>query len=169
MVMLDNIIRSLTLTLLDANDPDTTVFYPRSVPIASHAPENIVLPQAPLFATLSADTDAAGGVAGGNSLGGASGCDCRELSLGSNWQGTQEYVPIWDPTPGWDPDWTEAEIRKESCRRLCWSSMTLAAAHMSYAPNNKPAGTMFFISDPSNVRRFPHVSVFYSSPYLLCN
>lgn len=58
---------------------------------------------------------------------------------------------MWGPTPAWDETWSEAEIRKESCRRLCWSSMILAAGHMSYTIAHRSQGLDLFISNPANV------------------
>lgn len=31
--------------------------------------------------------------------------------------------------PPWDPDWDANEMRKEECRRICWSALTLIATH----------------------------------------
>jgi len=61
-----------------------------------------------------------------------------------------EHTPLWTQTPAWNASWSEAEIRKESCRRLCWSAMTLAAGHSAYSSASRTHGVNLFISDPSN-------------------
>jgi hypothetical protein len=125
------------LTFVDFDDPETAVFEPKTVPVPAprgSGPISILGShsiQEPLIS--------------------GQGCNCKELALSSKWPEAQEYVPIWGPTSAWGADWSEAEIRKESCRRLCWSAATLTAGHLSYASTNSSMGTMFFLSDPSNV------------------
>ncbi|KAJ7108623.1 hypothetical protein C8R44DRAFT_636323 [Mycena epipterygia] len=149
MIMLDSIIRALSLTMVDVNDPHTSTFSPGKVPtVASalqaarpspgtihngHSPERpgyIVTPSLP----VSNDR----------------GCICNSLTLGEQWTPAFEHTPLWTQTPGWSASWSEAEIRKESSRRLCWSSMALAAGHSAYSSVNRGHIVNLFISDPSN-------------------
>jgi hypothetical protein len=61
---------------------------------------------------------------------------------------------MWKATPAWNDSFSEAEIRKESCRRLCWSAMALAAGHVNYAAvsgASRSTGLDLFVSDPANV------------------
>lgn len=152
MVMLDSIIRSLSLTMVDADDPSTTMFPAGTVPVVrSPKPRAVWLPQSPISSSPSdgrfsvvtdtaVDPDAP-----------APGCACASLTLQEHWPSTNEHAPMWISTPAWDDQWSEAEIRKESCRRLCWSSMILAAGHISYTTAHRAQGLDLFIADPSNV------------------
>lgn len=155
MVMLDSIIRSLSLTFVDADDPNTSIFSPGTVPAVlerkstwfpdpasftdfnPHMPPNPKLfghqPHSPL------------------QNGNDHGCSCRSMTLEHQPEGS-EHTPLWASTPAWKASWSEGEIRKESCRRLCWSSMILAAGHASYTTAHRSHALNLFISDPSNVR-----------------
>lgn len=139
MIMLDSIIRGLSLTLVDANDPNTTVFCPGMVPVVVSPKESAIR-----FPDESC-TFSEGYAANEN------GCSCQQITLGERWSSAAEHVPLWGSTPAWDHSWTEGEIRKESCRRLCWSSMILAAGHISYTTAHRSKGLDLFISDPANV------------------
>ncbi|KAJ7288164.1 hypothetical protein C8J57DRAFT_1279278 [Mycena rebaudengoi] len=148
MIMLDSIIRALSLTMVDYNDPHTSTFSPRQVPTVSnkllmpskHSPTAIkdssIRHTYPLSLTPP--------------LSNPDGCSCHSLSLGEQWAPAFEHTPLWAQTPAWSASWSEAEIRKESCRRLCWSSMTLAAGHSSYSYANRVHSLDLFIGDPSN-------------------
>jgi len=135
MVMLDSIIRSLSLTLVDADDPNATMFSPGTVPVVT--PKRTVwFPDEPLSRD-SPDRN-------------ENGCSCHQITLGEKWRSAAEHAPLWGATPAWDDSWTEGEIRKESCRRLCWSAMTLAAGHISYTTAHRSQCLDLFISDPAN-------------------
>lgn len=135
--MLDAIIRGLSLTLIDAGDPETSVFTRGTVPaVPDHE-----RPASPLWPS-SEDS--------------APGCNCASLTLGQHWPATQDHCPMWHATPAWNNSWSEAEIRKESCRRLCWSSITLSAGHTTYASDNNRRGPgNLFMTDPANVTISP--------------
>ena len=140
MVMLDSSIRSLSLTLVDADDPNATMFSPGSVPIVTSPKRTVWFPDEPQTRD-SPD-------------GNENGCSCHQITLGEQWSSAAEHAPLWGSTPAWDESWTEGEIRKESCRRLCWSSMNLAAGHISYTTAHRSQGLDLFISDPANVSQF---------------
>lgn len=126
MIMLDSIIRALALTAIDAADASASVFAPRVVPaIASH--QTSALGEAP-----------------------QQGCSCQALSLGQNWPMASNFTPLWLHTAAWDQTWSEAEIRKEESRRLCWSSLCLAAAHTSHSAAFSQAPLDFYLIQPSN-------------------
>ena len=151
LTLLDSLIRSLSLTLLDADDADTSIFSPHSVPsvpqktaweysayqAGSNYPDitDGLTRYVPTIPTMN------------------TGCGCQALTLASNWASTNEHVPMWSHTPAWNTTWTVGEIRKESCRRLCWSSMSLAAGHVSYMSANRVRPPELYISNPANVRR----------------
>lgn len=150
MIMLDSIIRTLSLTMVDVNDPHTSTFSPGKVPA--------------VISTLQAARPSPGTMHNGHSperpgyiippalpVSNDRGCNCNSLTLGEQWTPAFEHTPLWTQTPGWSAAWSEAEIRKESCRRLCWSSMTLAAGHSAYSSANRGHTVDLFISDPSNV------------------
>lgn len=143
-LMLDMIIRGLGLTLLDVDNPHSAKFSHRSVPtIAPHTwspprqtvyptdhsltTPNITQPRYPLEA-----------------------CSCSSITLGQRWPAAYEYTPLWVTTPAWDDNWSEAEVRKEGCRRLCWSALALIAGHTSYVTAEKRTPTEFFLGEPAN-------------------
>ncbi|KAF8073616.1 hypothetical protein FPV67DRAFT_1478620 [Lyophyllum atratum] len=154
MIMLDSIIRSLSLTFVDAGDPNTSIFSPGEVPAVleqhrdpSWFPDREVdfnphLPSAKPkhWRSLNSPRESSAD----------SGCSCRSMTLGAHWPEGNDHTPLWTSTPAWNNSWSEAEIRKESCRRLCWSSTILAAGHASYTTAHRSDALNLFISDPSN-------------------
>lgn len=84
----------------------------------------------------------------------------RQSSANGSWQCSCDKSPLigfsnnGQASPGWDPDWTTAEIRKEESRRLCWSALTLVAAHTAdcAAVRRKPLDLQLI--KPSNVSHF---------------
>lgn len=159
MVMLDSIIRSLSLTLVDAGDPSASMFYPGTVPVVS-----LPKPRATWFPEQHPPTISPDVQFGANSHLAAlptqshrvadNGCNCLRFTLGKHCPSSSDYAPMWGLTPAWDEDWSEGDIRKESCRRLCWSSMILAAGHISYTTAQRSQGLDLFIADPANVSIF---------------
>ncbi|KAF8630832.1 hypothetical protein AX17_005191 [Amanita inopinata Kibby_2008] len=144
LAMLDSLIQGLSLTLLDANDPDTSVFLPRSVPS--------VFDRTPwLSQTYTSSYQTSSRNLGGHATATQDmGCSCKAITLVERWHLANEHAPLWGHTPAWHTAWTEAEIRKESCRRLCWSSMVLTAGYISYTTATKTKAPEFFIADPAN-------------------
>ncbi|KAJ7301656.1 hypothetical protein DFH08DRAFT_906612 [Mycena albidolilacea] len=139
MVILDSIIRSLDLTLVDLNEPSTSTFSPGKVPAVADVPHMGYGPQHhnyPYSSTLPVSTDR--------------GCSCGSLTLKEQLPEALEHTPLWAQTPAWNPSWSDAEIRKESVRRLCWSAIVLAAGHSSYSSATHSHTTNLFIADPSN-------------------
>ncbi|KAF9049535.1 hypothetical protein BDZ89DRAFT_1154415 [Hymenopellis radicata] len=141
--MLDAYIRSLSLTLVDADNPRATQFTPGSVPVVADRLPNLVLAanQPVLIGRHAYPAYPSSSPAK---------CHCMSLSLAANSPESVEHAPMWAHTPAWDPSWTEGDIRKESCRRLCWSALTLAAGHVAYASSHHLAGPDLFLADPSN-------------------
>ncbi|KAF8742621.1 hypothetical protein AX14_003252 [Amanita brunnescens Koide BX004] len=146
--LLDSLIHSLSLTLLDADDADTSIFSSHSVP---------TVPQKATWAYDAYQTSSnLSGIVDGSTRYVSTiptvnvGCGCKALTLESNWALTDEHTPLWGPTPSWSATWTTGELRKESCRRLCWSSMALAAGHVSYMSANRVKPPELFISNPAN-------------------
>ncbi|KAF8172009.1 hypothetical protein K438DRAFT_1729122 [Mycena galopus ATCC 62051] len=140
MVTLDSIIRSLSLTMVDVNEPSISTFSPGKVPAVADSPMHMGYgPQHhnyPYSSALPVSADR--------------GCSCTSLTLKEQWPEALEHTPLWAQTPAWNPSWSDGEIRKESIRRLCWSSIFLAAGHSSYSSATRAHTVNLFIADPSN-------------------
>lgn len=138
LVFLDNIIRALSLTYLDANDPDVSIFAQRSVPTVSD--------------TSSADSASKETTHGPPQHDRKCSCIHPNTTLPHDHFASSRSYPL-----PWDPSWSAAEVRKEECRRLCWSALNLVAGYTSQcsAFNTEPPD--LFLSDPANVRP-PHGS-----------
>ncbi|KAG6903252.1 hypothetical protein C0995_000147 [Termitomyces sp. Mi166 len=146
LIMLDSIIRSLSLTFVDADNPKTTKFSPGAVPAVFDPSQNEWLFSEEDFNPHMPPNNAKLP----RELASEPGCSCRSLTLITHQQESSEQTPLWTLTPAWSDRWNEAEIRKESCRRLCWSSMILAAGHVSYTTAHRSGILKLFISDPAN-------------------
>jgi hypothetical protein len=154
MIVLDSIIRSLSLTLVDADDPKTSIFTPGTVPAVPESPRSdswdsdntLVDFDLGMRSTLLHSRQSQSPVEPPSKAG----CSCQLMTLKASWPQGSEHVPLWASTPAWNSS-SEGEIRKESCRRLCWSSMMLAAGHASYTTANRSSALNLFISDPANV------------------
>ncbi|KZW00891.1 hypothetical protein EXIGLDRAFT_603573 [Exidia glandulosa HHB12029] len=130
MIMLDSIVRALALTAIDAADTTASVFARRAVPVVPSQ-------RSAIAGALPTPTPAPG-------------CTCQALSLGHNWPLATNYTPLWLHTAAWDQSWSDVETRKEESRRLCWSSLSLAAAHTSHSAANSQAPLDFYIIQPEN-------------------
>lgn len=139
-LILDMIIRSLGLTLLDVDNPHSAKFSPRSVPHTWSPPQQAVYPTDRLLATPT-DTEPRYPLER---------CSCSSMTLGQRWPAAYEHTPLWVTTPAWDDNWSEAEVRKEGCRRLCWSALALIAGHTSYVTAEKRVPTELFLREPAN-------------------
>lgn len=84
-------------------------------------------------------------------------CTCANLNLGRHWDDASKYVPFWAYTPAWNPAWTDAEIRREECRRLCWNTLLVLAGYTSYRAAVGLDIIKMFLLDSSNVRHFTSV------------
>lgn len=62
-----------------------------------------------------------------------SGCSCTLFKNSSTSPSSVKTTPFWVATPGWNSSWSLAETRFEEQRRLVWSALMLATAHVSYA------------------------------------
>ncbi|KAI5835187.1 hypothetical protein K523DRAFT_292090 [Schizophyllum commune Tattone D] len=135
--ILDAIIQSLQFTSIDYEDPRTSMFNQSSVPVARARVEHV--PGTDLARTHAHPQGP---------------CECLSFTLKHN-RRPEEYVPpTWEMTPAWDPKWTEAEIEKESSRRLLWSSLYLFSGHHTYNLSYGRAPVALHISAPSNYAVF---------------
>lgn len=143
MSMLDSLIRTMSLTAIDKDHPTVSTFARHSVPsVPSFSdPElhNAWGPSTPLNSSQTPPSPLC--------------CNCALFTLGHASPIAQRVTPLWLTTPAWKEDWTDAEIRKEECRRVVWSSMMLAAGHSSYTTACSGFSQMdLSINDPSSVR-----------------
>ncbi len=149
--MLDSYIRSLSLTFVDADDPQTSHFSPGAVPSVAEKPTGEAY-----YTSYTTSSESQylhhNHYSSSPPPNGSVECVCSSLSLGVHYPETLEHAPLWADTPAWNSQWSEGDIRRESCRRLCWSALSLAAGHVAYANANHHQGPDLFISDPSNVR-----------------
>ncbi|KAI0781970.1 hypothetical protein C8Q75DRAFT_795994 [Abortiporus biennis] len=137
MGMLDSLIRSLSLTQLDKDDPRVSTFTSRLVPTVSSETSDVAHWD-PTLQRVPHDHS-------------THQCTCSSFTLGHNSPIAQEVTPLWLTTPAWKEDWSEADVRKEECRRIVWSSMMLAAGHSLYTSACAGFTQMdLFIADPSN-------------------
>ncbi|THH30719.1 hypothetical protein EUX98_g3454 [Antrodiella citrinella] len=138
--MLDSLIRTLSLTQVDKEDARVTTFASQLVPIVSSAPHT-----GPHLSHWDASTSQL------HAEETASPCTCASYTLGHINPMAQQVTPLWLTTPAWGANWSEAEITKEECRRVVWSSMMLSAGHSSYTAANGSFSQMdLFINNPSN-------------------
>ena len=153
--ILDSIIRSLGITYLDANDPAASTFNRHAVPAVEASSEQYFSASQSFTSSMSipsptqlsaqlqqsaVDTTPSG-----------SKCSCDTLSLGYHWPEARSQVPGWATTPMWNSEWTEGEIKKEECRRLCWSTLMLVSGHSSYSDAVNWRFQELFMVEPSNV------------------
>ena len=146
--MLDSLIRTLSLTQVDIGESRVSAFASQIVPSIPTSPQSHSLHQwSPSASQLPAETNPGP-------------CTCASYTLGHVNPRAQQVTPLWLTTPAWDPNWSEAEISKEECRRIVWSSMMLSAGHSSYASAKGGFSDMdLYINDPSNVRYFRSVQL----------
>ncbi|KAF8682552.1 chromatin disassembly [Rhizoctonia solani] len=156
LMFLDGIIRLLGLTMLDAMDPQTAVFSADRVPMlplsqrrdaSTSAGKLIGAPQAPSTGTAT--------------------CACRALSI-MNTTTHGQLTPFWVSSAGWNPNWNEAEIRREESRRLVWSALTLAAGFTAHDAAFAKDPTELHIIDAANYALcFPAEVMIRQSPSLV--
>ncbi|KAI0044523.1 hypothetical protein FA95DRAFT_1562170 [Auriscalpium vulgare] len=145
--VLDNVIRTLSLTCLDAGNPQASTYSPRSVPSTISSPS----PPPPAYAPdIRYYSDAVPPAFPAHAEPPGASCSCEALSLGRNWPECHEQAPSWIWSPAWNHEWGEGEVRREECRRLSWSAMMLVAGHSSYSSASSTAGLDMFMIEPSN-------------------
>ncbi|KAI0033659.1 hypothetical protein K488DRAFT_17648, partial [Vararia minispora EC-137] len=142
---LDSLIRALALPSLDASNPQASAYEPRTVPTVStspapHAPNTFGTSMVPGASTVGAH----------GSYATSPPCGCDALTVGGVDPSAREVTPQWVQQPAWQHEWSEAEVRRESCRRLAWMSMTLVAGYTSYgsAAGHEPLNC--FVVEPAN-------------------
>lgn len=150
--VLDTIIRSLGITHLDANDPAASTFTRNTVPTVNASSEQYFSASQSFTSSMSIPLPTQRGTQEQQSAAiTGSRCSCDKLSLGSQWPEAQSKVPGWLSTPMWNSEWTEGEIKKEECRRLCWSTLMLVSGQTSYSDAINWRLQELFTVEPSNV------------------
>jgi hypothetical protein len=153
--ILDSIIRLLGITHLDADDPTTSTFARQAVPAVDASSDQYFSSSQSFTSSLSiplhAQIWAQQQQSAVDTTTSSSRCSCDALSLGSQWPEAQSQVPGWVTTPMWNPEWTEGEIKKEECRRLCWSTLLLVSGQSSYSDAVNWRPQELFTVEPSNV------------------
>lgn len=146
--MLDTIIRALSLATLDEENPAAVRFKRNTVPVVL-SPRH-TSPPSSSSSWYSADecVDAFDGMSQSYPI---RDCACTSLSLGQCWPASHEHTPCLVASAGWDDAWTPGEVRKETCRRLCWNSMMLAAGFLSYMHSAGLKPPDLFIGEPANI------------------
>ena len=148
---LDSILRSLAVTCVDADNPVTSTFAPNAVPVVEVSSErSFSVPQSLPSSISTAPYVQLHGSAVDSTVSGSS-CPCDNISLGHQWPEALTQVPLWATTAMWNPKWTEGEIKKEECRRLCWSTLMLISGHTSFAEAVDWGPLDLFMVEPSNV------------------
>jgi hypothetical protein len=68
---------------------------------------------------------------------------------------TGDGSAAWSLLLAWDPLWTEAEVKSEETRRLCWSALILVANHTVARAAEQREALDLFLVNPSNVCHGP--------------
>ena len=153
--ILDSIIRLLGITHLDANDPTASTFTRHAVPAVDASSDQYFSASQSFTSLMSIPPPtqrcAQQQQSAVDTTTSDSGCSCDTLSLGFQWPEARSQVPGWVTTPMWNPEWTEGEIKKEECRRLCWSTLMLVSGQTSYSDALNWRLQELFTVEPSNV------------------
>ncbi|KAH9949097.1 hypothetical protein B0H21DRAFT_169579 [Amylocystis lapponica] len=122
LAFLDRIIQILCLCTIDAHDPDASTFSPHAVPVV-YVSDNYRSSKK---------------------------CVCHTLSPGTVVDPLDECSTCFAFAAPWDPHWSDTEIRKEECRRLCWGALSLVANYMLQCSAFRQEPQDFALSDPCN-------------------
>ncbi|CCA67447.1 hypothetical protein PIIN_01278 [Serendipita indica DSM 11827] len=158
---LDNILRLLKYSSLDADNPMVTRFDSRATPITqrlhgwqdigivsnqgtlpgSHSTrpthhEHTLIPKISHISRPSSSSYpqiVARGQQYTTSTPSRHSCHCHDLALGETEPGVAKLTPMWHYTSKWPNQHDPAEIQKEEARRTVWSFITLASAFGNHA------------------------------------
>ncbi|KAI0784700.1 hypothetical protein C8Q75DRAFT_723967 [Abortiporus biennis] len=118
----DRIITSQSLTLTDLADPDTPTYTSREIPMIRYPCEHIA-PQR---------------------------CGCQNPPSSPISPISDHFSLSFSFNPPWDPNWSLEEIRKEECRRICWSALTLVASHTAQCAAFHEEPLELSLANPAN-------------------
>jgi hypothetical protein len=150
LVTLDELIRSLSLTSIDAHDRDVVRFPPGQVPVVlldggGEEGER----KCSCIAFMGDSHTRTGGAAGGDSHNVGGNAHSVSGGAGAGDSSTNSTCP---PTLPWDPAWTAREVRDEEIRRLCWGALVLVAGFSAQCAAFNKDMPKFFLMNPANVR-----------------
>ncbi|THU90350.1 hypothetical protein K435DRAFT_728440 [Dendrothele bispora CBS 962.96] len=126
LTLLDEIISSLSLTTIDAADPDVSHFCQQTVPI--------------VYLEVGPNDNVHN-----NPNPNVTKCSCLPLDSPP----LDPYTP-WSYALPWDPSWSRKQIRDEECRRLCWCAVGLVASFTAQCVAFDQEPPALFLSNPSN-------------------
>ncbi|KAG9033427.1 hypothetical protein FRB95_014793 [Tulasnella sp. JGI-2019a] len=180
MSLLDNVIRVLGLTSLDATDPRVHMFAPNDVPALGRPPPNGVreqalklgysspmglLPAPPAGPSSNAtlvryqatslsspynDWKSLMGQPSENGSSDIASCPCRALSLVNSPEALR-CTPTWASLPRWVPNATYAEIRKEEGRRLVWGAVVMLGSEAAARQAGGILQLDLYVTKPENL------------------
>ena len=122
--LLDRIIHVLSLCSMDRDDPFVSSFLPRDVPIV-YMPDGYLRP---------------------------SRCSCLLYTPAQHPSPMDPLVVTASCDAPWDDNASETNIRKEECRRLCWTALTLVSAYTANCSAFHMEPIELSLAEPSNVR-----------------
>ncbi|KIK02612.1 hypothetical protein K443DRAFT_131780 [Laccaria amethystina LaAM-08-1] len=148
LVTLDELIRSLSLTSIDAHDRDVVRFPPGQVPVVlldggGEEGER----KCSCIAFMGDSHTRTGGAAGGDSHNVGGNAHSVSGGAGAGDSSTNSTCP---PTLPWDPAWTAREVRDEEIRRLCWGALVLVAGFSAQCAAFNKDMPKFFLMNPAN-------------------
>lgn len=121
--LLDKIIHVLSLTSMDHGDPSASSFLRGPAPIVDMV-DGYRRPRQ---------------------------CACADYLFVPTSSSEPKYLSQ-SYSPPWDPQWTEEDIRKEECRRLCWCALTLVSAYTAQCSAFHTEPEVLTLANPANVR-----------------
>lgn len=130
-MFVDRIITNTSLSMIDMDDPDVSLYRNRSIPV-------VALPSGYQFPPQCS-------------------CVCSAISTGTR---TPPPLPNGLPerfsfnfafNPPWDPNWTIQERRAEECRRVCWSALNLVANYTAQCAAFHQEPVELRLMEPANV------------------
>jgi hypothetical protein len=122
-LLLDALIQSLSLTHIDALDPQTSIFPAGRV---------AALPRTDSLNTAD--------------------CTCTSVCLKPTPVESVNASPLQHLMPGWPLEWTAAQVRRDECRRLVWYALQWITCYSAEAGDSGSDHTRLFLTNPFNVR-----------------
>lgn len=141
MLVFDSLVKSFSLTCMDAADQRAMIFPAGEVAVVNmvDVPPTQALVHAPNAS-----------------------CTCPSLCLPPSNPRAAGKTPVWLTNPGWGDTWSVAEIQREQNRKLVWCALKAYTTFMAKEAETDEGYMSFFVADPFNVclnHLHPHVSV----------
>ena len=129
----DRIITAASLHAIDMDDPEVCVYQPRRIPLVTY-PDRYERP---------------------------AGCGCVRGATHSPPTDVppERYSYSFSFNPPWDPLWSDAEKRREECRRICWSALNLIANYTAQCAAFHEDPLDLRLMEPANVSRLSRLPV----------